>query len=392
MLFSKAAAGRLVQPAHTRNRPSHPGASAPMKLCFLGTAESIHTYKWVSFFAQRNHDVRWFSLVPSNFKNLDGIRFRVIGGRGPQAVRLMRAAAEVRRAVREEPPDVLHAHYVGAYGLIGLAAGFHPFVATAWGSDVLFAGRLPVKRPLVRAVLQRADLITCDADHMADAIGTFGVPRDRIRLIYFGVDTERFCPGPRSLEIRERLGLGDSPTVISLRSFEPVYNIETLIRAIPIVRRTVPDVRFVLVGGGSEASMLQALAAALGVTEHARFVGRIPNHELPTLLRSTDVYVSTSLSDAGIAASTAEAMACGIPVVVTDSGENNKWIGDGVSGTLFPVRDPEALAREVSRLLTDRAASRSYGDAGRQVILARNDYAVEMEKMERLYAECVESG
>jgi len=218
------------------------------------------------------------------------------------------------------------------------------------------------------------------------------VPRDRIRLIYFGVDTERFSPGHRNSEIRERLGLGDAPVVVSLRSFEPVYNIETLIRAIPIVRRAVPDVRFVLVGGGSEAVMLQTLAAELGVREHARFVGRMPNHGLPALLRSTDVYVSTSLSDAGIAASTAEAMACGIPVVVTDSGENHKWIADGESGALFPVRDPEALARQVNRLLADRALGRSYGAAGRQVILARNDYLVEMEKMERLYEECARSG
>lgn len=358
-----------------------------MKLCFLATAESIHAYKWVTFFAQRGHDVRWFSLAPSSFDDLAGARLQVIGGKASGPVRLARAALAVRRALREDPPDILHAHYVGTYGLIGLMTGFHPFVATAWGSDVLFAGRSALKRPFVRRVLKQADVVTCDAHHMVEAISAFDIARDRIRLVYFGIDTQRFSPGAADAALRERFSLNGAPTVISLRSLEPVYDVATVIRAVPLVLRSVPEAQFVIAGRGSETRTLQELSETLGVDSHVQFIGNIPNHELPALLRSTNVYVSTSLSDAGISASTAEAMACGVPVVVTRSGENDKWIVDGLSGVLVPVGDPTALAQQVTRLLIDPAARRAMGAAGRQVIQARNDYAVEMTKMERIYEE-----
>lgn len=361
-----------------------------MKLCFLASAESIHAYKWVTYFARRGHDVRWFSLRPSRFSDLGGAQLRVVGGKGPRAVRLARAVLAVRRALRDDPPDVLHAHYVGTYGLIGLLTSYHPFVATAWGSDVLFAGRSPIKRPFVRSVLRHADLLTCDAEHMVDAMKHFDVASNRIHLVYFGIDTELFSPGPRSSAVAKRLGgdLEDAVTVVSLRNLERVYDVATFIRSVPLVVRVVPHARFIVGGDGKEAAKLRALSEDLGVSSHVHFIGRVPNHDLPDLLRATDVYVSTSLSDAGIAASTAEAMACGIPVVVTRSGENDKWITDGISGVLVPLGDPAALAEQVTRLLSDPAKRRSLGAAGRLVIKTRNDYQLEMAKMERVYESC----
>ena len=98
-------------------------------------------------------------------------------------------------------------------------------------------------------------------------------------------------------------------------------------------------------------------------------------------------YVSTSLSDGGIAASTAEAMACGIPAVVSNSGENDRWIEDGKTGFLVPARASEMLAQRIVSLLRDGALRKVVGLAGRDVIVERNDYAGEMTKMEKLYEE-----
>jgi len=100
-----------------------------------------------------------------------------------------------------------------------------------------------------------------------------------------------------------------------------------------------------------------------------------------------DVYVSTSLSDAGIAASTAEAMACGLPVVITDSGENARWIEPGRNGFLVPLSEPGALAEKLLRLIDDPELRSRLGAAGRATIQERNDYQVEMAKMETLYQQ-----
>jgi glycosyltransferase involved in cell wall biosynthesis len=101
--------------------------------------------------------------------------------------------------------------------------------------------------------------------------------------------------------------------------------------------------------------------------------------------------VSTSLSDAGIAASTAEAMACGLPVVITDFGDNGRWVKNGEGGFLFRPGDHEALAQAIVWLLTHEGARSAFGRVNRTTIEQHNDYEKEMAKMERLYEElCVQ--
>jgi glycosyltransferase involved in cell wall biosynthesis len=278
-------------------------------------------------------------------------------------------------------------HSVGTYGLAALVAGAHPLIATAWGSDVLFGGRSAFRRPIIQAVLDRAELITCDARHMIKAMEALGTPGAKIKLVYFGVEVDTFRPGIPSDTVRERFGLGQDPVILSLRSLEPVYDVETLVRAAPRVLAEFPRARFMVAGGGSERARLESLASALGAADNLHFIGPIPHPELPALLNATDIYVSTALSDAGIAASTAEAMACGVPVVITNSGENDLWVKDGVDGLLVPGSDPEALADRLIRLLRNEELRRTFAQQGRAVIVERNNYEIEMGKVRDLYLD-----
>lgn len=360
-----------------------------MKICFLAAANTIHSYRWIKFFADRGHEVHWISFVPSDFEPLKGAAFHEVSFSGPKWMGMINAALKVRGLIKDIAPDILHAHYVGTYGLAAALSGFRPLVVTAWGSDILFAGKSKIKGPLVKYALRRADLITCDAHHMVDAMVGLGADAEKIKIIYFGIDTERFSPGARDDALRAGLGVFDLPMVISLRNLEPVYDVESLIRAAPSVLKDFPDAKFVIGGRGSQEETLRGLAESLGLSESVRFIGRYRNEDLPGYLRSADVYVSTSLSDAGIAASTAEAMACGTAVVITDSGENGKWVEDGENGLLVPVKKPGPLAEGIKRLLGDSALRARLGGAGRKTIAERNDYHREMGKMERLYAECV---
>lgn len=356
-----------------------------MKICFVGSAESIHMYRWVRFFADRGHEVDWLSLVPSIFENMSGIRLQVIGGSGSSVLRLPRAIIEARRWIARHRPQIVHAHYLGGYGLIGAASASPvPFIATAWGSDVLMAGKSWVKSSFVRYILRQAKLVTCDAYHVAEAISELGIDRSKVRLVYFGIDANQFCPGPPDDDIRTSLQLGTAPTVISLRSLEPIYDVSTLMRASRIVLREIPEARIIVVGAGSEEDKLKDLSQSLDVSSGVIFVGRVPNHDLPRFLRSADVYVSTALSDGGLSASTAEAMACGLPVVVTDFAENGRWVQDGVNGYMFPVRDSQDLAHKLVGLLKDPELRRSLGRAGRQTVESRLSYQSEMSRMEVL--------
>lgn len=363
-----------------------------MRLVYVADANSIHSYRWIGYFAGRGYEIQWVSRVPSIFPPLPSVPLHVTPPSRLAAGALLKAVLAVRRVVRSVRPDVLHAHYVGANGLVAAACGFRPLAVTAWGSDVLFAGRSRWAGPLVRWVLRRADVVTCDADHMIDAMVALGVPRARIRLVYFGMDTERFSPAARSPGIRADLGIGDAPAVISLRHLEPLYDVESLVRAVPRVVEALPEARVVILGGGSLASALRALAESLGVSHAVRFVGTVPNDRLPAYLASMDVYVSTSLSDGGIAASTAEAMACGLPVVITDFGENGRWVVDGKGGFLVPLRNPAILAEKLVFLLRHPELRAEWGAINRETIRERNDYRVEMARMAGIYTDLIEIG
>lgn len=361
-----------------------------MKICVLAGANSIHSSRWVEFFARRGHELHWVSLAPFSEPAVPNVHQHELG-LGPIApLGVLKGMKELSALLRAIAPDLLHVHYLGTYGLIGALTGFHPMIATAWGSDVLVAGRSLLKRPLVKWVLQRADLITCDAEHMRQAILRFGISEQKMRIVYFGTDTTRFRPGPPSADLRRRLEVLDRPTIISLRSLEPIYDVATLVRAVPHVVARVPEAAFVIAGTGSQKEQLAGLASSLDIADHIRFCGQIPNQRLHEYLTTADVYVSTSLSDAGLAASTAEAMACGLPVVVTDSGENRLWVEDGKGGFVIPVRAPVSLAEKILHLLESASERRRLGLYNRSVIEERNNYSTEMTKVEALYRELVE--
>jgi glycosyltransferase involved in cell wall biosynthesis len=366
----------------------------PVRICYLANASSVHTNRWIKYFVERGHEVHVISFEKAQ---IQGATVHVL--KLPVLVKSATFPLKVASIFRIKAlmgrikPDVLHAHYVTNYGLFGALCNFKPFVLTAWGSDVLAVpeARLisMIKKQLAVFTLKKADVITCDAKHMKEAMKKLGVPQEKIELIYFGVDTRKFSPGNKSNILKTKLETYDSPTVISLRNLEPIYDVETLIKSAPIVLEKIPETKFVIAGKGSEEQKLKELAKSLGVKNNVKFIGFIPNQELPEYLNTVDVYVSTALSDAGIAASTAEAMACEVPVVITDVVDNKKWVEDGVSGFLVPMKDQKALAEKIIYLLRNEDVRKQFGKFSRQIIEERNNYYREMEKMEDIYKKVI---
>lgn len=362
-----------------------------MKLCYLANAASVHTVRWVNYFAQSGHEVHLISWrKPVSYPELDRrvkLHCLLLPPHYPLTyITFVEAAIRIMSI----KPDVIHAHYLGHFGILaGLYRRFfrsRPLVLTAWGSDVLLDAKTYLGWGIKHAV-RLADMITCDAEHIADELVKMGAVRERVKLVYFGTDTERFKPQPKNGKVREELALGDAPVVISLRNLKPLYDVASLIRAIPVIQRDTPQAKFVIAGDGVQRPYLEELATELGVTGSVSFIGSVENDYLPRYLNMADVYVSTSLSDAGLSASTAEAMACGLPVVITDFGDNKKWVEDGVSGYLVPLGKPEMLASKITRLLKDGGERKKLGRAGRQVIEEKNNWRREMSKMEEIYKD-----
>lgn len=360
-----------------------------MKIFYLAPGDSVHSHRWVDYFAQRNHEVHWASLEKFTLQCSDNIYKYTLAPVKLEIHQILQGALSLRALLNKIRPDVLHVHSAGRNGVVSLLSGYHPRVITAWGSEVLIAGKSRFIGPLVKRTLGNADIITCDADHMRQAMLDMGVDRNKINIVYFGTDTERFVPKPKNSTLRNGLGAQDKPVIISLRSLEPLYNVETLLYAAQQVIKKDPNVRFIIVGDGSEKEYLVKLAKSLDIQEHILFTGKIQNQLLPDYLTSSDIYVSTSLSDAGLAASTAEAMSCGLPVVVTNSGENRLWVEENKGGFVVDVKDPDAMADRLLLLLNNPSKRNQFGAFNRALIEKRNNYRIEMLKMEKIYENMV---
>lgn len=357
-----------------------------MKIVMLAAANSIHSWRWVEYFAQQGYEIHWVSLVPFTAPALANVRTYDVGAYPKDVVAILRTTRRIKRILHEVIPHLFHVHSAGTYGLVAALTGFHPLLVTAWGSDVLLAPRSLLKRPLVKFVLRRADTITCDAYHMRDAMVRLGAKASKIEVVYFGTDVIKFRPDLDRAEVRRRFKIGDDPVVLSTRRLEPVYDVATFVRALPRVLQAVPKATCVVIGEGSEREKLMAVAEELGVARSVHFVGPVSGDDMPQYLAAADIYVSTSMSDAGLAASTAEAMACGLPVIVTDTAENRLWVEDGTGGFVVPVQRPEVVADKIIYLVRNPDERKRFGVYNRSLIEKHNNYYVEMQKVERVYA------
>lgn len=354
-----------------------------MKICFIAGANSTHSYRWINYFVQNGHDVDWISLGSKLEVKPGGFKFYLLGKKGPRILRPFSYLREISRILKKNKPDILHVHQAWGSGLLGAISGTKPFILTVWGSDVLIVPKNIFRRQLVKYTLRKADLITCDAEHVKRVMIRFGVPEDKIIIINFGVETDRYCPGPKDDKLTSMLNITGSPVIISLRSLKEIYDVQSLVESAPDVLKEFPNAIFIIAGDGPLKQVLINRAKELGIIENMRFVGNVDSNQMPSYLRLADIYVSTALSDAGIASSTAEAMAVGLPVVITDFGDNPEWVKHGDSGFLIPLRSPKKLAEYINLLARDKKMSRDMGIFGRNVILRKNDWAVEMSKMEK---------
>ena len=344
-----------------------------MKICFIAS-NSIHTKRWVEYFA-KNHEVH---VILNKKADYEGCKTYVIDGN--PIIKIFK----IRDLVNKINPDVVHSHQVTPFGMYGmLSCGKKPFVVTAWGGDIFVIPKKSKSMELLtKMVLKNADLITCDGENIKSEMVKLGAYRSNIKIVLFGTDTEKFKPSDYLLK-------GNS--VISLRSLEPVYNIETLIKAIPDVLTKLPKTIFTICGEGSEETHLKELAISLNVRDNIRFIGKVDDEVLlKEIVCMSNVYVSTSLSDAGLSASTAEAMACELPVIVTDYGVNKEWVKDGENGFIFPMKDSKTLAEKIIYLLENEDKRKEFGKNGRSLIVNKLNYYKEMNKMEELYLKVIE--
>jgi len=348
-----------------------------MKIALLGNADAIHTRRWAGILRARGHDVRVFSLERPPASDAAGVT--VLPSLPlPRALRYPLARGAFTRALEDFAPDLVEAHFVPNYGFLAALIGRRPFAVQCWGSDLLVsAAKSALHARRARFALTRADVVIADARVLGEAALSYGAALERLLVVPWGADLARFPLAPPVTV----------PHVVSVRQLEPLYDVATLIEALPAVRAAVPALTVTIAGDGPERAALEARSSALGLASCVRFVGRVPHDRLPALLGEAAAYVSTSRSDS-TSISLLEAMASGATPVISDIPGNREWL-TSESGRFFPVGDARALADALVTVLGDAEFRRAARLANRARVERDGDWAANVARIETRYATLV---
>ena len=263
---------------------------------------------------------------------------------------------------QSSPPRVVLVSHFALYGLALLGtARRYPLVVYfhgPWSVESRDEGRswisMRVRQALERRVYHRAERCIVLSRAFARVLEyDFGVPPERITVIPGGVDAEHFAAQPSRAASRIALGWSESaPTVLTVRRLVRRTGVDRLIAAVPALRARVPAVRVMIAGAGPERAALEAQARALGVEDAVRFLGLVPEAQLPLAYRAADISVVPSVALEGFGLIVPESLAAGTPVLVTPIGGLPETV-DGLPGALV-LRDasPGAIADGLADALT----------------------------------------
>ena len=305
----------------------------------------------------------------------------------------------LRRYLNSIKPDLLISSWVVSYGFYGALSNYSPNLLLVWGSDVLIAPKLFPLRFMAKYALRKADAVIVDSKTEENACVSLGCDPRKIvkfpwvdlRPMLWEVEKNAGLQEKKREAFRKKLGwFEDDPIIISTRYHEPIYDVESLILAVPYIIQEVMNARFLILGSGSLTEELKKRVHALGVEDNVRFLGRVPHGEMPKCLAMSDIYVSTSLSD-GTSASLLEAMACKLSLVVTNIPANREWLENGKSGVLVPCQNPKSLAEGIVKLLKDGGLRKSLGTRVYELVLEKADWEKNSKLLDNLISSMLKS-
>jgi phosphatidylinositol alpha-1,6-mannosyltransferase len=268
-------------------------------------------------------------------------------------------------------------------------AGITRAVAITHGHEIGWAA-LPGARQLLRRIARDNDVITYLGEYQRARLDRALHGLTSLQRLAPGVDVDAFHPGVDGSAVRERYGLGDRPVVVCVSRLVPRKGQDMLIRALPAIRRRVPEAALLLVSGGPYRTKLEALARSAGVSSDVIFTGSVPWAELPAHYAAGDVYAmpcrtrAAGLDVEGLGIVYLEASATGLPVVGGDSGGAPDAVIEGETGYVVGGRDVDALADRVAELLSDPVKAKAMGVAGRAWVEREWRWEAQAARMARI--------
>jgi len=364
------------------------------KILYIASLDSIHSLKWINFFLNLDYEVSVINLTNKieNYEFSKKINLHIYDRFKNKYLNSIYCLLSIffKRKIFSQN-NIIHVHYIGFNGLISLIFKTNNLVLTAWGDDIKTNYKNILKNLFIKILLKKSKIITTDSNEMKNLMCKIDQNiKNKVKIINFGIDNAHFSKKKYSSQMEMKLKLQNFQNhlkIISLRNHEKNYDIKTLILSVKKLIDLNMKVVCLIYGSGPETNNLKKLTMDLSLQKNIFFMGRYQQDELPYIFSILNCYVSTSLSDAGLSGSTAEAMSCELSSISSNNSENNLWIEHGKTGFLFENKNVDQLTDILRNLKNFNLTE--IGRESRKIILKNNDYYNEMKKVEDIYQDLI---
>jgi glycosyltransferase involved in cell wall biosynthesis len=364
-----------------------------MKVLYFSRDYSTHDHRFLSSIAAAGHQVFYVRLergarqVEDRPMPTEVEQVRWAGGNEPFRWRdVPRLVLDLKRVLRRVQPDLVHAGPIQTCAWIAVLTGFRPILTMSWGFDLMEdVHKSRWMERVTRYVLRRSTYFTSDARVTRDKAVAYGMHPGRTVVFPWGIDLQRF-------DVRKpRRADAGTVTLFCNRSWEPRYGVDVLAAAFVQVAGRRDDVGLILLNGGSQGARIRQILMSGGVFERVTFGGQISQTDLPNWYHMADLYVSPSHID-GSSVSLMEALACGLPALVSDIPANQEWVTEGENGWLFRDGAADALAGQILAAIDRRQAWPEISRAARRTAEQRADWNVNVRRLFEAYEQAIQLG
>lgn len=357
-----------------------------MKIMFISAASSVHTVRWVNALSERGNQVVLVTL-PNHKPDSDSISHAVkviyLPISGVKGYYLN--ALVMKKIYNQSHPDVVNVHYASGYGTLARIAHIPNVLLSVWGSDVYdFPYQSKWKMKIIKKNLLYAKHLASTSHIMAEQVKKL-IGTVQIDVTPFGVDIEKFRKMPEVLHSGFNVG--------TVKLLAPKYGIDTIIKAFAIFYRNIQkkeDVQLLIYGKGESEQELRQLCIDEGIQDKVTFYGFIPNDQVPNALNQMDVCCFGSrLNSESFGVAAVEAMACEVPVVVTDVDGFKEVVSNNETGYIVPHDRPQKMADMLFKLYSSDDLRQRFGIQGRQRVMKLYDWDKNVEIMLDLYSKLI---
>lgn len=252
--------------------------------------------------------------------------------------------------IKKINPDITHVQGIGMGIPAFLSKTFWriPYIVWGQGSDVYLPWRF--KKPISKIVLSTAGAVIALTINMQQEM--LKTCKRQIMIIPNGIDLDKFNGLNRENARSEMRIPNDDIIVTFVGTLRPVKGVKYLIQAMDLIHKKNADIKLMLVGDGPDRQELERMTEELELKDVVVFVGKVPNEKIPMYMTASDIFILPSLSE-GFPIVNLEAMASGLPVIVTKVGGLPEIVNEGENGFLVEPKNPEQLADKILMLMED---------------------------------------